>query len=141
MSDELGPELIEELDGGVLRLTLNRPQAANTLTPDQRNRIIEVMASASADPAAGAERIGLINSVVPAADLAAISGEWAARLAKGPTKALSLAKFLLNRSLDSDRTTAFAEEAWAQELASRTEDFQEGVAAFIERRDVNFHGW
>ncbi len=91
--------------------------------------------------AADAERIGLINAAVPADQLAETAAAWAGRLAKGPTKALSLAKFLLNRSLDSDRSTAFAEEAWAQELASRTEDFQEGVAAFVERREVSFRGW
>lgn len=92
-------------------------------------------------PAAEAERIGLVNKVVPAAELEAATAEWAGRLAKGPTKAISLAKFLLNRSLDSDRNTAFEEEAWAQELASRTDDFQEGVQAFIERREVAFRGW
>ena len=91
--------------------------------------------------AADAERIGLINKVVPAAELAAAADEWATRLANGPTKAVSLAKWLLNRSLDSDRKAAFEDEAWAQELASRTDDFNEGVQAFIERRDVQFRGW
>ncbi|MFZ1489288.1 MAG: enoyl-CoA hydratase-related protein [Ilumatobacteraceae bacterium] len=88
-----------------------------------------------------AERIGLINKCVPADELAATVDEWAQRLANAPTKAVSLAKWLLNRSLDSDRRTAFEEEAWAQELASRTDDFQEGVQAFVERRDVRFKGW
>jgi 2-(1,2-epoxy-1,2-dihydrophenyl)acetyl-CoA isomerase len=92
-------------------------------------------------PATEAERIGLINKVVPAAELEAAAAEWATRLAKGPTKAIGLSKFLLNRSLESDRQTAFEEEAWAQELASRTEDFNEGVQAFIERREVSFKGW
>ncbi len=91
--------------------------------------------------AADAERIGLINKVVPAAELEAAAAEWATRLANGPTKAVSLAKWLLNRSLDSDRKAAFEDEAWAQELASRTDDFNEGVQAFIERRDVQFRGW
>lgn len=91
--------------------------------------------------ATDAERIGLINKVVPPTDLAGAADEWAVRLAKGPTKAVSLAKWLLNRSLDSNRQAAFEDEAWAQELASRTDDFNEGVQAFIERRDVQFRGW
>jgi len=88
-----------------------------------------------------AERIGLVNRCVPADELAATATRWAERLATGPTKAISLSKWLLNRSPDSDRHAAFEDEAWAQELASRTEDFQEGVQAFIERRDVQFKGW
>lgn len=91
--------------------------------------------------AAEAERLGLINKVVPAADLNDQVNEWAQRLAGAPTKAVSLTKWLLNRSLDSDRVTAFADEAWAQELASTTQDFHEGVNAFIERRDADFKGW
>ena len=88
-----------------------------------------------------AERIGLINKCVPAADLAAAVDDWAGRLAKAPTKAVSLSKWLLNRSIDSNRQGAFEDEAWAQDLASTTEDFKEGVAAFIERREVQFRGW
>jgi 2-(1,2-epoxy-1,2-dihydrophenyl)acetyl-CoA isomerase len=88
-----------------------------------------------------AERIGLVNKVVPAADLQSTATEWANRLAQSPTKALMLAKWLLNRSLDSERHGAFEDEAWAQEMASYTQDFQEGVAAFKERRDVQFRGW
>lgn len=91
--------------------------------------------------ATDAERIGLINKVVAPDALAASVGEWALRLAAAPTKAVSLSKWLLNRSLDSDRKAAFEDEAWAQELASRTDDFNEGVQAFIERRDVQFRGW
>lgn len=92
-------------------------------------------------PAAEAERIGLINRCVPADDLAATATAWAERLAAAPTKAVALSKWLLNRSPDSDRAAAFDDEAWAQELASRTDDFQEGVQAFIDRRDVQFKGW
>lgn len=88
-----------------------------------------------------AERIGLINKVVPADELQAAVDDWATRLAKAPTKALSLAKMLLNRSLDGDRTSSLEDEAWAQDLCSTTEDFKEGVAAFVERREVNFQGW
>lgn len=92
-------------------------------------------------PAAEAERLGLVNRVVPADEVEKVAGEWAARLAAGPTRAIGLAKGLLNRSLDSDRATAFREEALAQELNMTTHDANEGVAAFVERRDPDYLGW
>jgi 2-(1,2-epoxy-1,2-dihydrophenyl)acetyl-CoA isomerase len=88
-----------------------------------------------------AHRIGLVNKVVPQAELRVATEEWAAKLAASPTKAVGLSKWLLNRSLDSSRGQAFEDEAWAQEMASYTQDFQEGVAAFKERRDVRYRGW
>jgi 2-(1,2-epoxy-1,2-dihydrophenyl)acetyl-CoA isomerase len=91
--------------------------------------------------AADAERIGLVNRVVPAADLEKVAGEWAARLAAGPTVALSHAKRLINRALDSDRTTAFGDEAWAQEVVNGSADAREGMTAFAERRPPEFRGW
>jgi 2-(1,2-epoxy-1,2-dihydrophenyl)acetyl-CoA isomerase len=92
-------------------------------------------------PAAEAERIGLVNKVVPGADLAKEAAEWATRLATGPTKAIGMAKWLLNRSLSSDRETAFTEEAYAQELVNGTEDAREGMLSFVERRPAEFKGW
>jgi 2-(1,2-epoxy-1,2-dihydrophenyl)acetyl-CoA isomerase len=91
--------------------------------------------------AADAERIGLVNRVVPGAELTAATTEWAARLAQGPTKTIGFAKKLLNRSLDVDRATAFEEEALYVELVSSTEDSTEGVASFLERRPTEFKGW
>ncbi len=91
--------------------------------------------------ASDAERIGLINRAVSAQQFNGVVDEWATRLSHAPTKALSLAKGLLNSSLDVNRATAFDQEAWAQELASRTDDFNEGVQAFIQRRDPIFKGW
>jgi 2-(1,2-epoxy-1,2-dihydrophenyl)acetyl-CoA isomerase len=88
-----------------------------------------------------AERIGLVNKVVPQAELRTAAAEWAGQLAESPTKALMLSKWLLNRSMESSRGAAFEDEAWAQEMASYTADFQEGVAAFKERRDVRYRGW
>jgi 2-(1,2-epoxy-1,2-dihydrophenyl)acetyl-CoA isomerase len=90
--------------------------------------------------AADAFAVGMVNRVVPASELEATATELATRLASGPTVALGLAKRLLNRSLDTDRATAFFEESMAQELVTRTEDATEGVASFVERRPTEFKG-
>jgi 2-(1,2-epoxy-1,2-dihydrophenyl)acetyl-CoA isomerase len=90
--------------------------------------------------AADAERIGLVNKVVPSEELEPAVMEWAERLAAGPTKALGLAKRLLNRSLESDLATSLAEEALTQELINQTDDIKEGMISFAERRDPKFTG-
>jgi 2-(1,2-epoxy-1,2-dihydrophenyl)acetyl-CoA isomerase len=87
------------------------------------------------------ERFGIANRVVP--DGEALDGalELAGRLAAGPTRAIAMTKWLVNRSFESSRHTAFEEEAYAQELVQHTHDAGEGVAAFRERREVQFKGW
>jgi 2-(1,2-epoxy-1,2-dihydrophenyl)acetyl-CoA isomerase len=101
----------------------------------------ELMFFGDALAATDAERLGLVNRVVPPDELLDLAGEWAARLAAGPTRSLGLAKGLLNRSLDGDRATAFRDEALAQELNMTTHDANEGVAAFVERREPAYRGW
>ncbi len=91
--------------------------------------------------AAEAETLGLVNKVVPGAELEATAREWATRLAGGPTKTIGFAKRLLNRSPDSDRSTAFEEEALYVEMVTGTMDSKEGVASFVERRPTEFKGW
>ena len=91
--------------------------------------------------AADAERLGLVNKVVPGAELEATAAEWAGRLAQGPTKTIGFAKRLLNRSLDVDRATLFEEESLLVELVAATEDSKEVVASFLERRPTAFKGW
>jgi 2-(1,2-epoxy-1,2-dihydrophenyl)acetyl-CoA isomerase len=88
-----------------------------------------------------AARIGLVNRVVEREQLEQTAGDLARRLAAGPTKAISLAKWMLNNSLDSDRRTAFDAESWAQEIVSSTADAGEGIRSFVERRDPQFRGF
>jgi 2-(1,2-epoxy-1,2-dihydrophenyl)acetyl-CoA isomerase len=92
-------------------------------------------------PAAKALALGLVNRVVPAAELGAAADEFAQRLAAGPTTAISLTKRLLNASPDGDRAAAFLAEAMAQEIQSTAEDSTEGVRSFMERRPPEFRGF
>lgn len=91
--------------------------------------------------AADAERFGIANRVVPDDEVLTTARELADRLAALPTRALAMTKWLVNRSFESSRHTAFEEEAYAQELVQTTHDAQEGVAAFRERRQPEFKGW
>ncbi len=92
-------------------------------------------------PAVEAERLGLVTQVAPLAEVLTVAETLAARLAGGPTRTLAVTKQLVNRAMDVDRETALREEAAAQELVMTTEDAQEGVRAFVERRDPSFRGW
>jgi 2-(1,2-epoxy-1,2-dihydrophenyl)acetyl-CoA isomerase len=92
-------------------------------------------------PAAEALALGMVNRVVPAAELDAAADEFARRLAAAPTSAITLTKRLLNASPDADRAAAFLAEAMAQEIQSAAEDSREGVRSFVERRPPEFTGW
>jgi 2-(1,2-epoxy-1,2-dihydrophenyl)acetyl-CoA isomerase len=91
-------------------------------------------------PASEAERLGLVNRTVPRSKVGEVAGEWAERLAGGPTVAVALTKQLVNNALDQGRAGAFHEEAMACELNAGSEDFREGMLSFLERRPAVFTG-
>ena len=91
--------------------------------------------------AADAESLGIVNRVVPAAELQATAKEWAERLASGPTKAIGWAKKLLQDASELSRRDLLNEEGMLVELNGFTQDSGEGVASFRERRTPEWKGW
>ena len=84
--------------------------------------------------------MGLINKVVPHEELDAAVAEIAERYAKSATKAIGLIKRMLNRSTDSTLEALLELEKHGQVAASQSDDYKEGVAAFLEKRKANFQG-
>jgi 2-(1,2-epoxy-1,2-dihydrophenyl)acetyl-CoA isomerase len=103
-------------------------------------RAFEFAALSNDIPAQEAARVGLVNNVVPAAELERTIMELAERLARGPTKAYGLIKRTLNKGLSSDLDSLLDYEATIQEIASLSEDHREGVTAFLEKRSPQFKG-
>jgi 2-(1,2-epoxy-1,2-dihydrophenyl)acetyl-CoA isomerase len=90
--------------------------------------------------AADAVRFGLAGRMVPAAELATEAKALAARLAAGAPRAIALTKRALNAAWDRDLDAALDYEAHLQDMAGRTKDHAEGLAAFVEKRAPRFTG-
>ena len=103
-------------------------------------RAFEYAATGRDIPAEEAERTGLVNRVVPAAELETATTELARMLAAGPTRTYGLIKRTLNKALVSDLDSLLDYEAIIQQAASETEDHREGVRAFLEKRKPQFKG-
>ena len=85
-----------------------------------------------------AERLGLVNRVVPHDALEAATLDWAGRLAAKPALALALAKQALRRSHNSTLDEMLDYEAEAQDRCFRSADALEGTMAFVEKRPPRF---
>ena len=87
-----------------------------------------------------AERIGVVNRVVPAAELDAFVTDWAEQLAAGPPVALALTKQMLDGASTRSFEEALDLECTSQAVNLATEDTREAFKAFFEKRTPTFEG-
>jgi enoyl-CoA hydratase len=105
-----------------------------------RGRALELLLSGDQMSAAEAHRIGLVNRVVPAAELMAEARKWAQALAVKAPIAVRYILEAVNKGLQMPFAEAQAFEATLFGLVSTTEDMREGTRAFLEKRRIEFKG-
>ena len=97
-------------------------------------RAFELLLLGDTIDASTAEHYGLVNRVVPHAELLPAAYEWARRLAQGPTLAISMTKHMLNAELNMDLVSAIEAEAQAQALMLMGDDHRRFYENFKARR-------
>lgn len=103
-------------------------------------RAFELMLSADKLTAEEALRLGVVNKVVTDEELMKESLALAEKLAAGPSKAFGLTKRAVNKAIFDDLEELLEYEANLQEIAGRSDDFEEGVKAFVEKRPAQYKG-
>ncbi len=103
-------------------------------------RAKDLILTARSVGAVEAERMGLVNSVVPAGQHLDRARDLAREIGKNAPLAVGLAKKLIDRGHGVDKMTFMEMEALAQSVLIRTEDFVEGATALAERRPPDFKG-
>lgn len=84
--------------------------------------------------------LGIVNRVLPIAEVDKLVEEWSARLAAGPPIALAMTKKMLNRALEQSFEQALDDEARSQTVNFGTRDTIEAITAFAQKRDPEFEG-
>jgi 2-(1,2-epoxy-1,2-dihydrophenyl)acetyl-CoA isomerase len=105
-----------------------------------RLRALEMALLGERLPAEEAYRVGLVTQVVADDELPARAGEVCARLAGMPTRTLALIRRQVRLALESTFDASLEVEKEHQALCTRTEDFKEGVASFIDKRPAVYRG-
>jgi len=100
----------------------------------------ELIFTAGLIDAKEAERIGLVNKVVPADQLGTVTRGLASKIAQGPPIALSLAKASIHQGMSMDLASVLEMEARAGAITLLSEDCKEGSKAFMEKRSPQFKG-
>ncbi len=126
---------------------LGAAQVARALVPDYgltyylplaigTSRALELMYTAELIGAAEAERLGIVSRVVASDELMNVTRELATRIAHNPPYSLELTKNMVWRSLFDGLNRQLDLETWAQQICFQTEDHQESVKAFLEKKPL-----
>jgi len=104
------------------------------------SKALELMLMGDTIDANEAERLGLVNRVVPHDELMKVTREFAARIASGPSVAIELIKKGVYKGAVSELESQLDYETLAQRICFQTEDFKEGITSFLEKRQPKFEG-
>ncbi len=120
------------------------PESGSTMTLPRligTARALELVFMAETIDAKEADRIGLVNKVVPADRLMAAAKEMAAKISQNSPIALGFAKAAIYRGYnETDIAVQMDYEAYVESVLFNTEDFQEGIKSFMEGRPAKFKG-
>jgi enoyl-CoA hydratase/carnithine racemase len=104
-------------------------------------RALELLWTSRSVPAEQAREIGLVSEVFPAEELMPATLQLASQVATGPTITVELDKKVIYDAMaNDDLRQVLQNEMWASSVARQTEDSQEGMRSFIERREPVFRG-
>jgi len=120
------------------------PESGSTMTLPRligTARALELVFKAEAVDAREADRIGMVNKVVPADQLMTAAREMAAKMSENSPIALGFAKAAIYRGAnETDIAAQMDYEAYVESVLFNTQDFQEGIKSFMEGRPARFKG-